>query len=78
MLLILFGIFFLSMIINIPIAFCIGLGVLGALVFTTSLPVSIIPLRMYSMLYSFPLLAIPLFVMAGYFMNKSGNNNALN
>ena len=72
MLFILFSIFFLAMSINIPIAFCIGLGVLGALVFTTSLPVSIIPLRMYSMLYSFPLLAIPLFVMAGYIMNKSG------
>jgi C4-dicarboxylate transporter, DctM subunit len=72
MLLILFGIFFLAMIINIPIAFCIGFGVVFALVFTTDIPISIIPLKMYSMLYSFPLLAIPLYVMAGYIMNKSG------
>jgi len=72
MLLILFVVFFLAMLINIPIAFCIGLGVLVSLVFTTSLPISIIPLKMYSMLSSFPLLAIPLYVMAGHIMNKSG------
>jgi len=72
MLLLLFVVFFLAMLINIPIAFCIGLGVLVSLVFTTSLPISIIPLKMYSMLSSFPLLAIPLYIMAGHIMNKSG------
>jgi len=72
MLLILFGVFFLAMLINIPIAFCVGLGVLGAMVFTTNLPLSVIPLKMYSMMNSFPLLAIPLYIMAGSIMNKSG------
>lgn len=72
MLLIFFTIFFLSIFINIPIAFCIGLGVLGSLVFTTNLPLSLIPLKMYSMMNSFPLLAIPLYIMAGNMMNKSG------
>jgi len=72
MLLLLFVVFFLAMLFNIPIAFCIGLGVLVSLVFTTSLPISIIPLKMYSMLNSFPLLAIPLYIMAGHIMNKSG------
>jgi len=72
MLLIFFTIFFLSIFINIPVAFCIGLGVLGSLVFTTDLPLSLIPLKMYSMMNSFPLLAIPLYIMAGNMMNKSG------
>jgi C4-dicarboxylate transporter DctM subunit len=72
MLLILFGVFFLAMLINIPIAFCIGFGVLAAIVFTTNLPLSLIPLKMYSMMNSFPLLAIPLYIMAGSIMNKSG------
>lgn len=72
MLLVFFTIFILSMLINIPVAFCLGLGVLGSLVFTTSLPTSLIPIRMYYMLNSFPLLAIPLFIMAGNMMNKSG------
>jgi C4-dicarboxylate transporter DctM subunit len=72
MLLILFGVFFLAMLIYIPIAFCIGFGVLAAIVFTTNLPLSLIPLKMYSMMNSFPLLAIPLYIMAGSIMNKSG------
>lgn len=72
MLLILFVVFFLAMLINIPIAFCIGFGVLAAMFFTTNLPLSLISLKMYSMLNSFPLLAIPLYIMAGSIMNKSG------
>jgi C4-dicarboxylate transporter DctM subunit len=67
---VLFCIFFLALIINIPVAFCLGLGVLAATFFKTSLPLSIVPLKMYSMLNSFPLLAIPLYVLAGNLMNK--------
>lgn len=72
MLLILFGIFFLAMLINIPIAFCMGLGVTVAMILTTNLPITLIPIKMYSTLNSFPLLAIPLYIMAGSLMNKSG------
>lgn len=72
MLLIFFGIFISATVINIPIAFCVGLGVLGAMFFTTTLPLSLISLKMYSMMNSFPLLAIPLYIMAGSIMNKSG------
>jgi C4-dicarboxylate transporter DctM subunit len=72
MLAILFTVFFTMMVINLPIAFCIGYGVLAALVLTTSIPATIIPLKMYSMINSFPLLAIPLYVMAGALMNSSG------
>ena len=72
MLLPLFGFFFLAMVINVPIAFCIGIGVYVAMTLSTTLPISIIPMKMYSMMNSFPLLAIPLYVMAGYLMNKSG------
>lgn len=77
MLLILFGVFFLAAAINIPIAFCIGMGVFVAMVLTTGLPVSIITLKMHSMMSSFPLLAIPLYVMAGHLMNKSGITSRL-
>jgi len=72
MLVILLGVFFLVMVINMPIAACIGIGVLAALVLTTGLPISIIPLKMFSMVSSFPLLAIPLYIMAGHVMNKAG------
>jgi C4-dicarboxylate transporter, DctM subunit len=69
---ILLGVFFLAALINIPIAYCIGLGVWIAMLLTTGLPISVIALKMYTMLNSFPFLAIPLYIMAGYLMNKAG------
>jgi C4-dicarboxylate transporter DctM subunit len=77
MLIILFGVFIAAMLLNIPIAFCIGMGVFAAMAAATSLPISVIPLKMYSMVSSFPLLAIPLYVLAGHIMNKSGITSRL-
>lgn len=74
---ILFAVFLVMALINVPIAFCLGMGVFAATVLTTPLPVSIIPLKMYSMMYSFPFLAIPLYIMAGSLMNKSGITSRL-
>ncbi|MFA6764295.1 MAG: hypothetical protein WCR75_06545, partial [Sphaerochaetaceae bacterium] len=65
MAIILIGVFFLAMLINIPIAFCLGLGVFVAMTVTTGLPTSVIPLKMNSMLNNFSLLAIPLYILAG-------------
>ena len=72
MAIILIGVFFLAMLINIPIAFCLGLGVFVAMTVTTGLPTSVIPLKMNSMLNNFSLLAIPLYILAGQIMNRSG------
>ena len=69
--------FFLMAAINIPIAFCMGIGVLFAMNFTTPLPLTVISLKMYSIVASFPLIAIPLYVIAGSLMNKSGITNRL-
>ncbi len=71
MLLILFGVFLLAMVINVPIAFCLGMGVYVAMALTTNLPTTVISLKMFSMLNNFSLLAIPLFVLAGQLMNRS-------
>lgn len=71
MLLILFSVFLLAMAINIPVAFCLGMGVFVAMAFTTNLPTTVISLKMFSMLNNFSLLAIPLFVLAGQLMNRS-------
>lgn len=72
MALILIAVFLLTMVINIPIAFCLGIAVFVAMSITTGLPISIIPLKMNSMLNNFSLLAIPLYILAGQFMNRSG------
>ncbi len=77
MVIILLSTFLLAMMINVPIAFCLGLGVFVAMTATTGLPISIIPLKMSSMLHNFSLLAIPLYILAGQLMNKSGISSHL-
>ncbi|SJZ69959.1 TRAP transporter large permease [Consotaella salsifontis] len=64
--------FFLFMFAGMPIAF--GIGIAGFSFFATSqfIPVSIGVQQVAAMSQSFPLLAVPLFVLAGHMMNKTG------
>ena len=69
--LILFAIFFITLILGFPIAFCLGLSSMAYLLLT-GIPLVSIPLKMYSGLDVFVLLSIPGFVLAGNIMNASG------
>ena len=61
-----------SMLIGIPIAFCFGLaGGIYAL-FWEGLPASLLMRRMFYALDSFPLLAVPLFIMVGDMSERAG------
>ena len=72
--LILLGVFFVLVMLNVPIAFSIGLATVAALL--TSLPfdpaVTTAAQRLAGGLDSFTLLAIPLFVISGYLMGQGG------
>jgi C4-dicarboxylate transporter DctM subunit len=57
---------------GMPIAFSMGLAAVAALALDGSVPLLVLPQKMYSSLDSFPLLAIPLFILAGALMNISG------
>jgi tripartite ATP-independent transporter DctM subunit len=57
---------------GMPIAFSMGLAAFGALALDGSVPLLVMPQKIYSSLDSFPLLAIPLFILAGAVMNVSG------
>ena len=72
MLLLLLGVFAILLLIGTPIAF--GLGITGVIGFLVSDPdlMRIIPQRMYSGVDSFPLMAVPFFVLAGELMGTSG------
>ena len=63
--------FFLSMLIGIPIAFSLGVGSVVALLVNGS-TFSIIASRMFTGIDSFPIMAIPFFVLAGELMNATG------
>lgn len=72
MILILLGVFVFFLLIGTPIAF--GLGIAGVIGFLTTEPdlMRLIPQRMYSGVDSFPLMAVPFFVLAGELMGTSG------
>lgn len=64
--------FALLLIIGAPIAIAIGLASLGGMELFTNIPLEMGAQRMLSGLRAFPLLAIPMFVMAGSIMNAGG------
>ena len=72
MLISLFASFVLLMVMGIPIFFAMGLSSLIALLIQGELSLMIIPQRMFAMIDSFSLLAIPFFVLAGVFMETGG------
>ncbi|WP_163849233.1 TRAP transporter large permease [Pseudooceanicola aestuarii] len=67
------GIFFLTLMMGIPIAFVLGLSAFGYFLATDNLRFLIaVPQRMFSGQDSFVLLAIPLFILAGNLMDVGG------
>ncbi|MDN3649672.1 TRAP transporter large permease [Reinekea marina] len=69
---------FILFLINIPIAFSLIASALVYFLFiNTSLPVSLVMQRFISSASSFPLLAIPFFIMVGSIMNYAGISRSL-
>jgi len=66
------GIVIVLTIINVPIGFALSLAAIILLVWKGTAPLSIVPLNLFSGASSFPLLAIPLFILAGGLMDTSG------
>nr|WP_272211911.1 TRAP transporter large permease subunit [Marinicella sp. W31]MDC2877801.1 TRAP transporter large permease subunit [Marinicella sp. W31] len=75
--LLLFAVFILLLIIGVPISFAMGLSAVAIILGLQGVPLLILPQRFFSSLDSFPLLAIPLFILAGNLMNVSGITHAI-
>lgn len=69
--------FALTLLIGVPIAMCLGFGVLVYLYLGADMPASVMTQQMYAAAASFPLMAIPFFVLAGSLMNESGITHRL-
>jgi tripartite ATP-independent transporter DctM subunit len=66
------GIVFLgSMALGVPIAFCLGITAVAALL-QAGLPLQVVAQRVFTGIDSFPLMAVPFFVLAGDLMNSGG------
>ncbi|MBP0616412.1 TRAP transporter large permease [Jiella mangrovi] len=64
--------FFALMLLGMPIAFAIGIAGFSFFLTSQFIPVSIGIQQVASASQSFPLLAVPLFLLAGHMMNKTG------
>ena len=73
----LFGIFALLLILGIPIALCVGLAAIVTLIVTGDVPLTVMAQRMYSATDSFPMMAIPFFIVAGSIMEHGGLSKRL-
>lgn len=74
---ILFGILIGFIIIGIPVCFSIAYSGIGFLLFTHMKPLILIAQRSLNGMDSYTLLAIPLFTLAGYLMDKGGLSKRL-
>jgi C4-dicarboxylate transporter DctM subunit len=74
---ILFISLFVFLLIGVPIAIALGASALLTIYFTTTLPLTIMTQKAFTSLDSFPLLAIPFFMLAGILMGKGGVSKRL-
>jgi len=65
-------VFVVCMVVGMPVAFATGIAGLVFFVFDAGMPLTIGVQKIASMSQSFPLLAVPFFVLAGHLMNESG------
>lgn len=72
----LFGLFFILLILNVPIAVSLGLSTIISLVLN-DFPLSMFPSMMYSSIGKFTLLAVPFFILAGIIMEYAGISKRL-
>ena len=64
--------FFLTLATGTPVAFCLALTSLIALLVIGDVPLHLMPQRMFTGMDSFPLMAVPFFILAGDLMNSAG------
>lgn len=74
--LILFGSFFVLLLLNVPIGLSLGVSSILTLIYE-KLPVSMVSSNLYSSTSKFVLLAIPFFILGGNIMEKSGISQRL-
>ena len=74
---IILGVIVLLTMMNVPIGYALSIATILAILVTGAGSLSIVPLNLFSGASSFPLLAIPLFILAGGLMETSGISQRL-
>ena len=66
------ALFFVFMVLGMPIAYCMGFAAILVILLDGQLPVLLLAQQFYDSLDNFSLLAVPLFILAGELMSVSG------
>lgn len=74
---VLFGVFFIFLIVGVPIFMALALSSLAYTHFISGVPDFVVLHRMAGGVDSFPLLAVPFFILAGNLMNSAGITNRI-
>lgn len=69
---VLFGTFLILLLLSVPIGYTIGISSLAGIYFFSDIPLEIIAQKVITGIDSFPLLAIPFFMLAGNLMSSGG------
>ncbi len=77
MLLMIAGLFALFLLVGMPVAFALALASIPVFVATGTIPPTVAVQKMVTATQSFPLLAVPFFILAGNLMNATGITNRL-
>lgn len=65
-------VFVVTILLGVPVAFCLGLAAIAFIIATGAMPFNVLPTLMFGGIDSFPLMAIPFFIMAGDLMSRCG------
>jgi len=63
--------FFVSLALGIPIAFVMGITALATLIGLGNVPLHLVPQRLFTGMDSFPIMAVPFFILGGDLMNAA-------
>ncbi|RBW69295.1 TRAP transporter large permease [Bacillus taeanensis] len=74
---VLFGSFAVFLLISVPIGIALGLATLVTIFFSGSLPIPFLMKELVTSVDSFPLMAVPFFILAGEIMGKGGISERL-
>ncbi len=69
-------VFGITLVLGFPVAFCLGITSVAVLL-ATDVPLNLVAQRIFTGMDSFPLMAVPFFVLAGEIMNVGGTTQRL-
>ncbi|MDR1827973.1 MAG: TRAP transporter large permease [Methylobacteriaceae bacterium] len=73
---VLFSLFLITLVVGIPISFSLGISSLICL-YALDVPLTVVPQRLFTAMDSFPLMAIPFFILSGNLMTEGGISKRL-